>query len=420
MVRAGAGSIQSCFILLAVVLTAGAGRASAQALDVGADGGTGFPDNPVSDYVDRSSDGLTSLEVPGSSASSLSSLEVNTPDAEPVKAPKPAEWMLVPIPNYNPTLGFQIMATGAYIFPADAKSPPSTVGGFGMYSTNNSWAFGGVSKLNLAEDHYRVTAFLMLGHINWDFYGIGNEAGDRNQFVPISQKMAGGRLESLFRLAQGLYLGPRWTLMKMRSSVDLSQVQVPPDIVPPSTELVSWFSAPGVKFQWDTRDSQFFPRRGQLMELTADVHLKSLGDSFDYFAGKLAWNQYLGLSKRQTLAFREVVSFVAGDAPFYALPRLGQGSDIRGFKAGEYQDNILLAAQAEYRLQILAWLGAVAFFGVGEVEPNVGSLNFKDLLPAGGVGARVTVAKANHVNARADVAFSKEGVSFYFAVGEAF
>jgi hypothetical protein len=28
--------------------------------------------------------------------------------------------------------------------------------------------------------------------------------------------------------------------------------------------------------------------------------------------------------------------------------------------------------------------------------------------------------KANHGNARADVAVSKQGVSFYFAVGEAF
>ena len=73
-----------------------------------------------------------------------------------------------------------------------------------------------------------------------------------------------------------------------------------------------------------------------------------------------------------------------------------------------------------YRLQVLAWLGAVAFFGVGEVEPDLGSLNFKDLLPAGGLGARITVAKQNHINARVDVAFSKQGVSFYFAVGEAF
>ncbi|HTS82902.1 MAG TPA: BamA/TamA family outer membrane protein [Myxococcaceae bacterium] len=384
------------------------------------DASRGYPDNPVSDYVDRSSDGLTPVDPPGTSAPSLTSIEVETPSAAPPGAPKPAEWMLVPIPGYNPTLGFMLTGMGAYIFPADAKSPPSTVGGFGMFSTNGSWALGGIAKMNLAEDHYRVLGFLFLGHINWDFYGIGNEAADRGQFVPLSQGMAGGRLESLFRIAQGLYLGPRWTLMKMRSTADLSQVQVPPELVPPSNELVSWFSAPGAKLQWDTRDSQFFPRRGQLMELSFDVHLKALGDSFDYVAGKLAWNQYLGLTPRQVLAFREVVSLASTNTPFYALPRLGQGSDIRGFKAGEYQDNILLAAQVEYRLQILAWLGAVAFLGVGEVEPELGSLNFKDLLPAGGVGARVTVAKANHINARADVAFSKQGVSFYFAVGEAF
>lgn len=385
-----------------------------------ADAGTGYPENPVSDYLDSSSDGLTAVEVPGTAAPSVTSVDVATPAATPSTTPKPAEWLVVPIPNYSPTLGFMITGMAAYIFPADAASPPSTVGGFGMYSTNNSWVVGAIAKLNLAEDRYRVLATLVVGHINWDFYGVGTEAGNQNQFVPISQGMAGGRLENLFRLAKGLYLGPRWTLMRINATADFSAAQLPPDQIPPANQLASWFSAPGLKFQWDTRDSQFFPRRGQLMEVTADVHLRALGDSFDYFAGKFAWNQYLTLSPRQVLAFREVVSFVAGDPPFYSLPRLGQGPDIRGFKAGEYQDNILLATQLEYRLQILAWLGAAAFFGVGEVQPNISSLNFKDLLPAGGIGARFTVARANHVNARVDVAFSREGVTFYLSVGEAF
>ena len=53
---------------------------------------TGYPDNPVSDYVDRSSDGLTSYEAPATLDESISSVEVATPSAAPVKAPKPAEW----------------------------------------------------------------------------------------------------------------------------------------------------------------------------------------------------------------------------------------------------------------------------------------------------------------------------------------
>jgi hypothetical protein len=403
-------------LMLGSALSLG-GREAAAETDV-ADAGSGGSESTVFDYLDSSSDGLTAIELPGSAAPSVTSVDVATPVA--VTTSKPAEWLAVPIPSYSPTLGFMITGMAAYIFPADAASPPSTVGAFGMYSTNNSWAVGGIAKLNLAEDRYRVLATLVFGQINWDYYGVGTEAGDENKFVPISQKLGGGRLESLFRLAQGLYLGPRWTLMKINATADLSAAQIPPGQVPPPSQLDSWFSAPGLKFQWDTRDSQFFPRRGQLMEVTADVHLQALGDSFDYFAGKFAWNQYVALNRCQVLAFREVVSFVAGDAPFYALPRLGQGPDIRGFKAGEYQDNILLATQVEYRLQILAWLGAVAFFGIGEVEPNLESLTFKDLLPAGGIGARLTVAPANHVNARVDVAFSREGVTLYLSIGEAF
>ncbi len=44
-----------------------------------ADAGTGYPENPVSDYVNRSSDGLTSVEVPGPSAPSVTSVDVATP-----------------------------------------------------------------------------------------------------------------------------------------------------------------------------------------------------------------------------------------------------------------------------------------------------------------------------------------------------
>src|SRR3974377_868107 len=73
---------------------------------------TGYPDNPVSDYVDPPRDGLTSYEAPATLDESISSVEVATPSAAPVKAPKPAEWMLVPIPNYNPALGFMVTLMG--------------------------------------------------------------------------------------------------------------------------------------------------------------------------------------------------------------------------------------------------------------------------------------------------------------------
>jgi outer membrane protein assembly factor BamA len=339
---------------------------------------------------------------------------------EPAKKSVPAEWMVVPIPSYNPTLGFILTGVGAYIFPVDPGSPPSVVAGGGFYSGNNSWAAFAGGKFNLAEDRYRVSTGVFVGQINYDFYGIGTDAGESGKFVPLQQRVSGGLLQALFRIAPHLYLGPRYTLARIRSSVDLSQTGVPPEIVPPQTELSSWVSAPGVVFQWDTRDSEFYPRKGQLLDVKLDFHVTWLGDAYSYLAAKIAWNQYLGLGTQQVLAFRELVSFVTDGAPFYALPRLGQGMDIRGYKTGQYQDNILLAAQVEYRLKILAWLGAVAFVGVGEVMPDLGAFSFSNLLPAGGLGVRLTLAKANQVNFRADVAFSKDGTTFYLGIGEAY
>ena len=217
-------------LMLVSALAVGGGEAAAEN---DSDAGTSSYENAVIDYLDSSSDGLTSIEVPGTAAPSVTSVDVATPAA--VATPKPAEFLAVPIPSYSPTLGFMITGTAAYIFPADETSPPSTVGAFGMYSTNNSWVAGGIAKLNLSEDRYRVLATVVVGHINWDFYGVGTAAGDDNKFVPISQGMAGGRLESLFRLAPGLYLGPRWTLMKLNATADLSAAQLPPEQVPPNS-----------------------------------------------------------------------------------------------------------------------------------------------------------------------------------------
>jgi outer membrane protein assembly factor BamA len=381
---------------------------------------TDYPDNPVSDYLDPRAEGLVPEDVTETLAPSATPAHVTTPAAAPGAPPRKAEWLLVPIPTYNPTLGFIAVGVGGYIFPLDQVSRPSTLVGVGFYSSNNSWGAMLASKLNLAADRYRVTTGLFVGQFNYDFYGIGTEAGNNGLFVPLEQKIGAGLVQMVFRLAPHVYLGPRYVVARIRTGIDTSRVEIPEGVVPPDGERTSWSSAPGLRFQWDTRDSEFYPRRGQLVDVTLDYHATWAGDGFDYLAARIACNQYVGFGDRHVLAFREFVRFVTANAPFYALPRLGQQSDIRGYKTGRYQDSILLATQVEYRLNILAWLGATAFLGVGEVAPDVSSFNFSNLLPAGGLGVRITVAKQNQVNLRADVAFSREGVSFYLAVGEAF
>jgi outer membrane translocation and assembly module TamA len=81
---------------------------------------------------------------------------------------------------------------------------------------------------------------------------------------------------------------------------------------------------------------------------------------------------------------------------------------------------MMLTTQAEYRLELPKRFGLVAFFGVGEVAPEIGAFNNKDLKPGGGAGVRFTVAKKNHVNLRIDYAAGLQGGGVYMGVSEAF
>jgi len=120
------------------------------------------------------------------------------------------------------------------------------------------------------------------------------------------------------------------------------------------------------------------------------------------------------------LALRAYGRFTAGRVPFFDLCLFGAGSDLRGYTAGQYRDRMMLAAQAEYRLELPKRFGLVAFAGVGEVAPSLGEFNTKDLLPSAGGGLRYTIATKNHVNLRLDYAVGKDSTALYFGVGEAF
>jgi len=280
----------------------------------------------------------------------------------------------------------------------------------------SSWAAGLMGKFYLDQDRYRITAGMFKGQVNYDFFGVGTDAGNQDRSIPISLGLTGGIFETLFRVGQGVYVGPRYMggAVRVSSHSDETAVQIP------DAELHTTTSGLGVHAQWDTRDSQFYPRRGHLLDADMSFHGPAIGDDFEYQVYQISFNQYLTLSPRQVLAYRVMGQFENGDVPFYALSSLGRGSDIRGYQAGRYQDKQLVAAQAEYRLEITQRIGAVAFAGLGEVAPSISSLTFDNILPAAGVGLRFVVAEKNHVAIRLDVAWGKDGGNFYLGIGEAF
>ena len=182
----------------------------------------------------------------------------------------------------------------------------------------------------------------------------------------------------------------------------------------------------GPRFQWDTRDSTFYPKHGFLTEVASDFFATGLGSKWSYQYYKASFNKYNELSEHQVLAFRVMACAAAGDrVPIYDLCLFGTMNDLRGYTGRCYQDSRMFATQAEYRLMFPAkgfWsrFGVVAFAGVGAIGNKFTNIGFSDLLPAGGGGVRFRLLKKYPVNFRVDYGQGKDGHTLSIGVLEAF
>jgi outer membrane protein assembly factor BamA len=278
------------------------------------------------------------------------------------------------------------------------------------------WGAGG--KLYFKQDRFRVSGAYGHAQLHYDLYGIGNSAGNLGSSVPINQGGTALLLEFLTRVKGKLFLGPRY----QRRALDahLTANNLPPGFKIDPVELKSTTSALGVHMQHDLRDSQFYPTKGTLIDIVGDFFQGDFGSDFSYQSYTFALNKFSSISPRQVLAFRVFGCANAGHVPFYDLCMLGMHNDIRGYKTGRYRDKLMFTTQAEYRLALPKRFGLAAFFGVGEVAPELGAFNNDNLKPAGGAGIRFTLAKKNHVNLRVDYAAGLQGGGVYMGVSEAF
>jgi hypothetical protein len=341
-----------------------------------------------------------------------------TPDE---KESRKGEIVVAPFPISNPALGSGLVLVGGYLFPISKKdqiSPNSMVGGGSFYTSNGSWLWGAGGKLYLKQDRFRITAFYGQGQLHYDLFGIGNSAGNQDLSVPIHQGGKALLVETVFRVTGKLFLGPRYQRRDLNAQV--KGEDLPPEFNIDSHELDSITSSLGFHLQHDLRDSQFYPTKGVLTDIVGDFFQGTFGSDFSYQSYTFAFNKYSGLSPRQVLAFRIFGCATAGHVPFYDLCLLGMHNDVRGYKAGRYRDRLMLTTQAEYRLELWKRFGVAAFFGVGEVAPEISAFNNDNLKPAGGGGIRFTLAKKNHVNLRVDYAAGLQGGGVYMGVTEAF
>jgi Omp85 superfamily domain len=338
------------------------------------------------------------------------------------KKEKRGEIVIAPIPVSSPAIGSGLLLGFGYVFPLnknDKVSPPSIIGGMGFRTNNGSRGGAVLGVFNFREDRYRIATVGARGSVNYDLFGIGNGAGAAGISVPIHQKGSIFLGQFLFRVG-GWHLGPRYQVRQSTVRPEVAGDRLPEHIVIPETVLQSKTAALGPQLMRDRRDSLFYARKGSVFKVGADVFSKGLGSKFSYQAYQVAFNKYASLSPRQVLAYRVMGCGVGGEVPFYDLCLFGFNNDLRGYYAGQFRDRRMFAMQMEYRLELLPRVGVVGFAGVGGVAPEFSKFRGDELLPAGGGGFRLTVAKKNHINLRFDFGFGRVGHTFSMGVAEAF
>src|SRR6478735_3111757 len=330
-----------------------------------------------------------------------------------------ANFLVLPVPFSDPSTGFGIGALGVAFYNPNDGPHQWTTGFGGVWTTRGSKGVAGVHKMSTADDRFRLDATTSWFDRNDRYYGIGADAGDRDQALDLDAREINLKLRGVWKLTGSAYLGLQYTLLVNDAVADTASA---PDVeVPPEDELDSTMSAIGPVAVYDTRDNHDQPSSGIYVAAAWMLGLEALGDSFSHDMLTVQANAYRAVRDNTIVAGRASFCSAGGDAAYYALCRYGSSKNLRGYPSDRYRDRAAWAVQGEVRQQFSPRWGGAAFFGIGGIAPSAGEVfSESNFLPAGGVGLRYRPFRKNDVRIRLDLAFGEDSNGLYLSFGEAY
>ncbi len=252
----------------------------------------------------------------------------------------------------------------------------------------------------------------------FNYFGTGNEVS-RDFLEKYDATFPRIRLNLSKKVAPNLYAGLRYAFDDFDfTKRDPSGLLVRNEVAGSNGGRISGI---GAGFNYDTRNSIFFPDRGVLAEGIVYAESKATGSQFTYQRLSLDASKYWSLGKKQSVfALNTAAVFSFGEVPFHQMPVIGGTKRMRGYFEGEYRDKHLLLLQGEFRQPLFWRLGAVAFGGLGMVGRDFGTLHLQNTRYNYGAGLRILLDKAQKINIRADYGIGYKTKGFYLTFGEAF
>jgi hypothetical protein len=333
-------------------------------------------------------------------------------DDVPFKAQK-GDFVAVPIPMSNPTLGTGLMGGAAYFYPQteeqEESQPASLTGIGGLYTNNDSWVAGVAQQSYWDEDTWRLHA--VAGYADFNF--VLRDPATEGQ-SDVGWVVEGG----LFQGVVSRRIKDPWYLGLLLRYLDITQnLDSPIPSEPYNVESKITSAGAGLILEYDTRDVPTNAYSGTRFEVKAIFSRASGTETDDYQGYYLRWRGYHKLEKSPVVIAWEAYGCAKGGRyPLWDTCRL----NLRGFPATDYLGKQSLSGQVEARWKATERWGFVAFGGAGYIAKSFSAQGESERTPSYGVGVRFMVLKSKRVNMRLDYGIADDSEAWYVSVGEAF
>ena len=323
-------------------------------------------------------------------------------------------FVVVPIPISNPTLDSGLVLGAAYFYAqteAQKKLQPASVtAAAGMYTSNNSKAFG-IAQQNYWKDD------------TWRFTGVIGAADLRLSLLTPEESPGSAsidwRINGKFLFAKGSRkLKGNWYGGLLTRVVDAKQsITTALDDTDLEFGIGDVVSAGlGANIEYDSRDMPLNSYSGRHFKVDALFNDEAIGSNQSYQSYSVAYRSYHRLTDSIVLAWEVQGCARGGTTPLWDACMV----KLRGFSATDYLGKVSASGQVEARWQMSKRWGLVGFGGSGYVGSSFSGIRDDKPIPSYGVGVRFMVLAAKRINMRLDFARSLDSNAVHFTVGEAF
>ncbi len=305
----------------------------------------------------------------------------------------------------------------------------------GIVSASSQRSLKGYQKHELAiaapsSDGQKLFAAIRAGYhdsTQETFFGVGNSSQKEDR--------ANYRLEEYsIRGEAGIQIAPHvkvggvvgWIDSRVRSATE--PAFQPLENTTYASSLGAFAEQPdyvetGAFLDVDYRDNPGNPRRGsRYLARWSSFHDRTL-DQFGFNRMDIEVHHYFPFfNDRRVFAFRAKTALTepgtGQNVPFYMLPALGGGEDLRGFSEFRFRDRNMALVTAEYRWEAFSGLDLALFADAGQVASRIRDFSINEMKTAGGIGFRFNTSK--QVFCRLDLGFSQEGPRVFLNFGHVF